>query len=420
MKKLDFYNFHSHTRRCGHADGEDEDYILEAINSHFKHYGMSDHMMFPFLDQPRLRGHYETDFPSYLASFKALKEKYQNQIDLHIGMEAEYHPKFVSFYEDLLENHLEYLIIGQHQNFDDDYTITPYNRFPDGAERYTKHLIEGIKSGLFLYICHPDLIVYFYQDRDEHLKEMLTEIVKAAKEYDVPLEINTSRVAGNYLRGDKDPKEHADFPLDMLWDIVSEYKANAVIGLDCHVPIFANHRAFEWGVKYAQDRDINVLSAEELFVRMKKIKTNILKKKYPFFGVEYATETHPIDHSLGLNHLLDLYKALLNSWSIETCAPRLRDKWNLNNRSEGQCSITSFLVQDLFGGEVYGVPLKDGNFHCYNYINGHVFDLTSEQFDEPLSYELKNPQDRNVHFQKEEKKERYLLLKNRLSEYLNK
>ena len=109
-----------------------------------------------------------------------------------------------------------------------------------------------------------------------------------------------------------------------------------------------------------------------------------------------------------------LYDKLRRSWSADTCAPRMRAQWTPQNPTLGQCSITAFLVQDLLGGEVYGVPLGDGNFHCYNVVNGVTFDLTSEQFgDEKLCYDGNPRQDRDVHFAKVEKKQRYELLKQR-------
>ena len=78
----------------------------------------------------------------------------------------------------------------------------------------------------------------------------------------------------------------------------------------------------------------------------------------------------------------------------------------------GQCSITAFLVQDFFGGEVYGVLRPGGNYHCYNVIGDVVFDLTSEQFgDEVLNYENNPEQRREDHFARAEKYERYLYLK---------
>jgi hypothetical protein len=112
----------------------------------------------------------------------------------------------------------------------------------------------------------------------------------------------------------------------------------------------------------------------------------------------------------------DLYTALCDVWCEYTCAPRMRHDWRKENRTLGQCSITAFLAQDIFGGEVYGVPLKDGNFHCFNIVDGHVFDLTSEQFDHPLDYSTAVPQTREVHFRKKEKEERYQYLREKLKE----
>ncbi len=108
----------------------------------------------------------------------------------------------------------------------------------------------------------------------------------------------------------------------------------------------------------------------------------------------------------------DLYDALSKVWCEYTCAPRMRKDWSEENKTLGQCSITSFLVQDVFGGEVYGVPLNDGSVHCFNAVQGEMFDLTSEQFgNEVLEYTLNYPQKREEHFASEEKYQRYLYLK---------
>ena len=117
----------------------------------------------------------------------------------------------------------------------------------------------------------------------------------------------------------------------------------------------------------------------------------------------------------------DLYDRLLSCWCLDTCAPRLRSRWSKDNPTWGQCSVTSFLVQDIFGGKVYGVPLPEGGVHCYNDVNGCVFDLTSEQFgDAKLCYEGNAEQFREKHFADAEKQARYLLLKERLRNVLSK
>lgn len=135
---------------------------------------------------------------------------------------------------------------------------------------------------------------------------------------------------------------------------------------------------------------------------------------YCFYGWEKAT----IRDGHGLTPR-DYYDLLSEIWSADTCAPRMRRDWTPENRTLGQCSITAFLMQDLYGGKVYGVPLEDGSFHCFNVVGDCVFDLTSEQFGAvKLSYENCPEQSRAVHFAKAEKKERYERLRKDLLQRL--
>ena len=129
--------------------------------------------------------------------------------------------------------------------------------------------------------------------------------------------------------------------------------------------------------------------------------------KYAFYG----WETADVMDSRGLTPR-SYYDLLSDIWCADTCAPRMRAEWTPENKTLGQCSITAFLMQDIFGGEVYGVPLGDGNYHCFNAVGSCVFDLTSEQFGvQKLDYDNCPEQKRSVHFAKAEKKERYEKLK---------
>ncbi len=138
-------------------------------------------------------------------------------------------------------------------------------------------------------------------------------------------------------------------------------------------------------------------------------------KSYGFYGWENADITD--DRGLTPKDYYDLF---MNIWTKETCAPRLRAEWSPDNRTLGQCSITAFLLQDIYGGKVYGIPRSGGTFHCFNDVDGCVFDLTSEQFkEEKLCYSGCPEQFREVHFKKEEKRQRYELLKERLEEMID-
>ena len=133
----------------------------------------------------------------------------------------------------------------------------------------------------------------------------------------------------------------------------------------------------------------------------------------------HGWETADITDARGLTPR-DYYDLLTGIWDADTCAPRMRDDWSEDNPTLGQCSITAFLMQDIYGGDVLGVPLGDGNYHCFNAVGDCVFDLTSEQFgDRTLDYAHCREQRREDHFAKAEKKARYERLRERLTAALN-
>ena len=136
--------------------------------------------------------------------------------------------------------------------------------------------------------------------------------------------------------------------------------------------------------------------------------------EYNFYGWESAD----VQDRNGLCPV-DYYDILSGIWCAETCAPRLRKNWSAQNKTMGQCSVTAFLIQDFFGGDVYGILRPGGNYHCFNVVGDCIFDLTSEQFgDEILDYSICTKQSREIHFASEEKKKRYEYLKTKVIEVL--
>ena len=142
-------------------------------------------------------------------------------------------------------------------------------------------------------------------------------------------------------------------------------------------------------------------------------------KEYKFYGWQRADVPAVTDEYKQIKDPKYLYDLLSEIWCTDTCAPRMRVGWTKENMTLGQCSITAFLAQDIFGGDVYGILRPDGNYHCYNVVGDCVFDLTSEQFgDEALSYEDNTIQSRETHFAKEEKRLRYEYMKEELRKKL--
>ena len=177
--------------------------------------------------------------------------------------------------------------------------------------------------------------------------------------------------------------------------------------------------------EYGVDEDAIKFQFYILFERdIQKIEDLPTERLCGFSGSEHAPEA-----------VRELYRDLKHVWCAETCAPRMRAEWTPENPTRGQCSITAFLVQELFGGVVRGIPFRDGTVHCYNVLDmdnaedpacEEIIDLTSEQFDDDeIDYEQNtemfpdtNPiQSRKEHFANREKYGRYLLLKERLAAY---
>ena len=110
------YNYHTHTYRCGHADGTDEEYVKRAIECGIKYMGFSDHAPFVFPDGGEIGCHVQqADVADYIESIKNLRKKYSDKIDLLVGFEMEYMPThFDKMLENARNSGAEYLILGQH------------------------------------------------------------------------------------------------------------------------------------------------------------------------------------------------------------------------------------------------------------------------------------------------------------------
>ena len=62
-------NYHTHTSRCGHALGTDEEYVLEALGFGLTELGFSDHIFLPDRNQIGIRGDYSL-LDDYIESIK--------------------------------------------------------------------------------------------------------------------------------------------------------------------------------------------------------------------------------------------------------------------------------------------------------------------------------------------------------------
>ena len=227
------YCYHTHTYRCGHATGTEEEYVLSAIKHGYKVIGFTDHVFLPDLVQEGIRGRYE-ELDDYINTVNQLKEKYKDKIEIHLGFECEYGDKYKDYYQWLKkEKGIEYMILGQHLFFTDNGFIW-LNDIKDhvaGLKQYCETIIKGIESGLFTYIAHPDLFVRFFKEIPEESINDIRRLCKCAEEHHLPFEINLGA-----LRVTRGQEGVITYPYEPFFQIVKEYNIPLIIGVDAHNP----------------------------------------------------------------------------------------------------------------------------------------------------------------------------------------
>ena len=247
MNKL-VYNYHTHTSRCGHANGLDEEYVLSAIKSGIKYLGFSDHIILPEgYVQPGIRGNPEL-LEDYLTSLSKLKEKYKDKVDILIGFEAEYYPQMINYYKELLNGRIDYLILGQHCYLkDDEFTWYFHKDSPiEDIRKYVDDVIEGLKTGLFTYLAHPDLFMHSQYEWNEELEKESRRLLKTCAELNIPVELN---VCG--MRRPHYDAIHYSYPNIHFYQLIKEYNLKVVLGIDAHNPKHFNQEEIEYAYSFA-------------------------------------------------------------------------------------------------------------------------------------------------------------------------
>lgn len=249
-------NYHTHTPRCNHAEGTDEEYVQQALKAGLKLLGFSDHAPYPFGNGYRsgIRMDVE-ELPEYCASLNALKAKYGQRIDIKIGLEAEYYPACFQAFKDLVRNSdVQYLILGQHWTFNEYDGI--YNGSPTDDEQqlkqYCRQVLQGVDTGLFSYVAHPDLIRYVGDPivYEKHIRILCRELAASG----TPLELNLCGV-----------RTRRHYPSADFWRIAAEENCVAVFGVDAHrAQELTDTQALSAAQKFARETQIPVLDRVDL------------------------------------------------------------------------------------------------------------------------------------------------------------
>ena len=226
-------NFHTHTFRCKHAAGTDEQYVKAAIEGGFDVLGFADHAAWDFPSGYVSHCRMPADqWHDYRDSVLSLKEKYAGQIAIRLGMETEYYPRYMDQLPRLREEGCEYFILAPHFLFtEEEHPYTGIScQEDDELKRYADQSAEAMATGQYCYMAHPDLYMMYRPEFDKASMDAADVICQAAKEAHMPLEYNLLGLR-DAMRGHPRGYPHADF-----WQYIRKWDNDVILGVDAHDP----------------------------------------------------------------------------------------------------------------------------------------------------------------------------------------
>lgn len=190
-------DYHTHTPLCKHATGLPTEYAARAIERGLAEIGFADHnpMPEPF-DDWRMS---LEEFPVYLEMVSEARAKFP-EFPIRLGLECD----FIAGYEWWIEKlasmaSWDYLIGSVHYiapgwDVDNPRQIDKFKEHPVGDiwQMYWSAYEKCIRSGLFDFVAHPDLVKKFGHRPDGDLAKYYAPSIAAAAEKKIAIEINTA------------------------------------------------------------------------------------------------------------------------------------------------------------------------------------------------------------------------------------
>lgn len=220
-------NYHTHTPRCNHAVGTEKEYAEAAFQAGLKILGFADHgpYYFPgtYYSRHRMR---PEELRGYVETVLALRKEYAGRMEIPLGVEMEYYPNLFSQTLPMLrDGGIEYMLLGQHwlgDEMDEPYVGRPTDKVED-LKRYCNQAIEGMQTGLFSYLAHPD-VLNFVGDEKVYLEQM-SRICREAKSCGLPLEWNLLGMT-----------KQRHYPNIRFWELAAQEGCDCILGRDAHDP----------------------------------------------------------------------------------------------------------------------------------------------------------------------------------------
>ncbi|MBD3195635.1 MAG: histidinol-phosphatase HisJ [Candidatus Lokiarchaeota archaeon] len=248
-EELNFGDFHTHNKRCKHAEGELSEYVNSAINKDLKIIGLSDHFPASYnegdntlrLQQFAMK---ENEVEDYLNDAKHLKELYKEKIDVKIGFEVGYLDGKEDNYSPRikeLNGTIDYLIgsvhtlklKGKYWGIKNQDLQTLVNRY--GTKFVYSYYFKSIEKMLLSknfdldIIGHIDYIKNGNENPylDEFILKEMWKLMPLIKEKEVTVEINTQGLRNGYKKL---------YPCEEVIKMLFDYGIPVVLSSDAHSP----------------------------------------------------------------------------------------------------------------------------------------------------------------------------------------
>ena len=224
-----YYESHSHTPLCMHADGWPTEYAAVAEKRGLKGLIVTCHNPMPngFSASVRMR---EDQFQEYIDLVAKTRKEWSGRVDVRLGLEADYFEGQEDYVKRQLDSADFHFVLGSVHPQIGEWRTAYWQEDPREIQRtYFRHLAQSAETGLFDSLAHPDLIKNFTaMDWDPSaIQEDISKSLDRIAATGVAMELNTSGVKKTISEMNPHPA--------MLREMC-ERGIPVTIGADAHVP----------------------------------------------------------------------------------------------------------------------------------------------------------------------------------------
>lgn len=261
-------DYHVHTPYCGHAHGQTIQYVQTAIQKDITEIGFADHLGRYYMSNFQKHRYWdwgmsERDLARYFSEISDLREVFNNQIKIKIGLEIDY----IEGAEEILLPILD--------KFPFDFYLGSIHCLPrfswkhisDYQGNITEPIIleyfrlvkNALKSKLFHSIAHSDLIWRYIELTEHNLDIIFEEIIDTvdiATEHNTCLEVN----ANGFIWAAQSFQFTSKNPFNYYLDQIKHHNTPITIGSDAHEPFLVG-KSFPAIITVLHNKGINNVSS---------------------------------------------------------------------------------------------------------------------------------------------------------------